>query len=185
MENLVFDYKTQVLASVITVSLLLILRYVIEKTIRKIGKIGDFNRARTVLIIKYISIGLFVLGVVALTLIWGVNIKDLGLIFSSIFAVIGVTLFAQWSIISNVTAGIILFFSFPYKIGDRIKIMDKDISDTENEYEVFLIEDIKAYHIYLRKSIGELLTYPNNLMLQKAVSLMDQSKGTDQDGQTI
>ncbi|MEM9142192.1 MAG: mechanosensitive ion channel family protein [Bacteroidota bacterium] len=185
MENLTFNYTTQVLASVVTVTFLLGLRYLLEKTIRRVARIGNFKRARTALIVKYISIGLLVIGIVAVTLIWGVNIKDLGLIFSSIFAVIGVTLFAQWSIISNVTAGIILFFSFPYKIGDRIKIMDKDIGDGENEYGIFLIEDIKAYHIYLRKTNGELLTYPNNLMLQKAVSLMDRSevvdskKGTD------
>jgi hypothetical protein len=28
-----------------------------------------------------------------------------------------VYMFAQWSILSNITSGIILFFSFPFKIG--------------------------------------------------------------------
>jgi small-conductance mechanosensitive channel len=176
MENIFFDYKTELIGTVVTLVVLLVLKFAFEKTIRKVGKISDLNRARTLLIIKYVSITIAIIGIVALTLIWGVNIKDLGLIFSSVFAVIGVALFAQWSIISNITAGVILFFSFPYKIGDRIKIMDKDIADGEANYEVYLIEDIKAYHMYLRKKNGELLTYPNNLLLQKAVALIDATK---------
>ncbi len=176
MENIFFDYKTELIGTVVTLVVLLILKFIFEKTIRKVGKISDLNRARTLLIIKYVSIAIAIIGIVALTLIWGVNIKDLGLIFSSVFAVIGVALFAQWSIISNITAGVILFFSFPYKIGDRIKIMDKDIADNEANYEIYLIEDIKAYHMYLRKKNGELLTYPNNLLLQKAVALIDATK---------
>jgi len=136
--------------------------------IRKIGKISDIVEARTLLITKYVSVLLTFLGVGALTFIWGVNFKDLGLLFSSIFAVIGVALFASWSILSNITAGVILFFSFPFKIGDRVKILDKDI---ESE-EPYLIEDIKAFHVNLRKDNGELLVYPNNLMIQKAVTLV-------------
>jgi len=180
METIVFDYKTELIGTLVTLVILAVLRFVLQKAIRKVGKISDLNRVRTLLIIKYVSSAILIIGVVAITLIWGVNIKDLGLIFSSVFAVIGVALFAQWSIISNITAGVILFFSFPYKIGDRIRIMDKDIADSESNFETYLIEDIKAYHMYLRKSNGELLTYPNNLMLQKAVARIettDEIKG--------
>ncbi|MGB5370458.1 MAG: mechanosensitive ion channel domain-containing protein, partial [Flavobacteriaceae bacterium] len=73
-------------------------------------------------------------------------------------------------ILSNVTSGVILFFSFPFKIGDQIKIMDKDILDKlEPDETIFVIEDIKAFHVHLRSANGEIMTYPNNLMLQKAV----------------
>ncbi|MBT8285270.1 MAG: mechanosensitive ion channel family protein [Flavobacteriaceae bacterium] len=177
MEDLIFSYKNELLASLITLVVVLILRFITYKAVRKVGSISDLNEARTRLVSKYISFGYWVLAVVALILIWGVNIKELGLILSSVFAVIGVALFAQWSILSNVTAGIILFFSFPFKIGDRIQIMDKDL-ETSGTY---LIEDIKAYHIHLRRENGELLTYPNNLMLQKAVCVI-ADEDIDNDG---
>jgi small-conductance mechanosensitive channel len=70
--------------------------------------------------------------------------------------------------LSNVTAGVILFFSFPFKIGDKIKIMDKEM---ELPNEAYLIEDIRAFHVHLRRSNGELITYPNNMMLQKAIAM--------------
>lgn len=168
MENFIANNQSELFATLATLIVLLVLRFLINKTVRKIGRISDIVEARTLLITKYVSYLLIFLGVGALAFIWGVNFRDLGLLFSSIFAVIGVALFASWSILSNVTAGVILFFSFPFKIGDRVKILDKD---TESE-EPYLIEDIRAFHVNLRKDNGELLVYPNNLMIQKAVTLI-------------
>ncbi|WP_317171414.1 mechanosensitive ion channel domain-containing protein [Zobellia roscoffensis] len=162
------------IATAITFCLLLILKFVTDKTIRKIGRISDIVEARTLLITKYASMLLTLVGIGVISFIWGVNFREVGLVFSSVFAVIGVALFASWSILSNITAGAILFFSFPFKIGDRVKILDKDI---ESE-EPFLIEDIRAFHVSLRKSNGELLVYPNNLMMQKAVTLIYSSEDT-------
>ena len=77
-------------------------------------------------------------------------------------------LFAIWSILSNVTSGVIMFFSFPYKVGDKIKIHDKDYPI------VAVIEDIRAFQLHLREDSGDLVTYPNNLILQKAVTLVEK-----------
>lgn len=174
MEEFFLQNKKELVSTAITIIVLFIFKFITAKTVRRVGELTDINRVRTRLIVKYVSVGLSSVGLVAIILIWGVNIKDLGLIFSSVFAVIGVALFAQWSILSNVTAGVILFFSFPFRIGDRIKILDKDMLSKDAEVqETFLIEDIKAFHIHLRSSKGELLTYPNSLMLQKAVALIN------------
>ncbi|CAM4256486.1 mechanosensitive ion channel domain-containing protein [Zobellia nedashkovskayae] len=172
MQEFLFSYKQELVATAITFALLLILKFITDKTIRKIGRISDIVEARTLLITKYASMLLTLLGFGVISFIWGVNFREVGLVFSSVFAVIGVALFASWSILSNITAGVILFFSFPFKIGDQVKILDKDIESQEP----FLIEDIRAFHVSLRKSNGELLIYPNNLMMQKAVILMYPSE---------
>jgi len=179
MEDFFLRNYNEFVSSGITLLVVVILKFLTNKTINKVGNISNLNEARRRLVSKYFSFGFTALALVALTLIWGVNVRELGLILSSVFAVIGVALFAQWSILSNVTSGIILFFSFPFKIGDRIKIMDKEI-----EYSgTYIIEDIKAYHIHLRRENGELLTYPNNLMLQKAVCVISdeviENEGSD------
>ena len=168
MKEFIAEYNKEVLATVITLVIILVLKFITDKTIRKIGRISDIVEARTLLITKYASILLTLLGFGIISFVWGVNFKEVGTVFASVFAVIGVALFASWSILSNVTAGVILFFSFPFKIGDRVKILDKDI---ESE-EPYLIEDIRAFHVSLRKDNGELLVYPNNLMMQKAVTLI-------------
>lgn len=169
MKEFFYAHNNELLSTLIILIVLVILRVILTKTIRRVGRISDLHEVRTRLIIKYTSVFLFFLGIIAVILAWEINIRDIGLILSSVFAVIGVALFAQWSILSNITAGVILFFSFPYKIGDRIRIQDKEL-DYDGTY---VIEDIRAYHMHLRKENGELMTYPNNLLLLKAVSLVE------------
>lgn len=166
MEVFLKNHSNELLATLIALGTFFIFRFLLVKAIRRIGRISDINRVRTRLVIRYVTFGLTVILIVTLILIWGVNMRELGLIISSVFAVIGVALFATWSILSNITAGIILFFYFPYKIGDRIRIQDKDFPDEA------IIVDIQSFTVHLLKDDGELLTYPNSLMLQKGVVLV-------------
>jgi small-conductance mechanosensitive channel len=176
MRDFIFEYQSELLGSLICIIVLLISKFILTKTIRKVGKLGDIHEARTRLIIKYVSVGLTIVGTAALIFIWGVEFQQIGVVFSSVFAVLGVALFAIWSILSNITAGVILFFSFPFKIGDRIRILDKDFP------EEGIILDIKAFHVYLIQDNGELLTYPNNLFLQKGVVLIEKQVDFEDDG---
>ena len=165
MKTFFINHQEEFLRSLITFIIVLVLKFIFTKAVRKVGKIGEFN--------KYISIALTIVSIGVLTLIWSVNFKDLGALLASIFAVIGVALFAQWSILSNITAGVIIFFSYPFKIGNTIRIFDKEINKTDyNGDETYIIEDIRAFHLHLRRSNGEVLTYPNSLVLQKGVSLV-------------
>lgn len=173
MKNFIASHHNELIYSLVVFIIILILKFLFSTAVRKVSKISDFNPVRTNLILKFINIGLTIVAVVALTLVWSVNYKDLGVLLSSVFAVIGVALFAQWSILSNITAGVIIFFSFPFKIGNTIRILDKELTDPNStELDSFVIEDIRAFHLHLRRNNGEILTYPNNLVLQKGVILI-------------
>ncbi|MDP5157581.1 MAG: mechanosensitive ion channel family protein [Flaviramulus sp.] len=160
------DYKNELIISLIVIISLLILRFITQFTVTKIAKRNDINDARIRLIRRYITVTIFFIGILIEALVFGTEFHDLAVIFSSVFAVIGIGLFAIWSILSNITSGIIMFFNFPYKVGDKIEIHDKDFPITA------IIEDIRAFQIHLRLENGDLVTYPNNLMLQKAVTLI-------------
>jgi small-conductance mechanosensitive channel len=136
--------------------------------LRKIGRKSDINEARIQLISRYLTVTLVSIALIILSFIFGAEFKDLALVFSSVFAVIGIGLFAIWSILSNITSGIIMFFNFPYKVGDKIEIHDKDFPIKA------IIEDIRSFQLHLRLDNGDLVTYPNNLMLQKAVTLIEK-----------
>jgi len=132
--------------------------------------------------IKYINKTLhLILGLVFVTLFvlsLGIHFTQLSLFLSSVFAVIGVALFAQWSMLSNITASLIIFFAFPYRVGDTVKVVDNDddISGT--------IEEISLFHVIIRRE-QDLITYPNNLILQKAVIKRDASKDDDLESSNI
>ena len=169
------QYQSELFGTLISIAVFFILRFLIAKAVRRISRLNDINRIRARLIISYITVTLAFILLFVLVLIWGVNFKDIGILLSSVFAVLGVALFATWSVLSNLTAGIILFFYFPYKIGDRIRIQDKDFPDEA------IILDIKAFNVNLLKDDGELLTFPNNLLLQKGVVLIQRQVATDKD----
>lgn len=166
IETLFFKYEYQIIWTAIVVFGLLLLRFGLKQSAKRIAKRDELNFARTRLIYKYINVLVFFIAVFSLLLIWGVEVRELTVIFSSIFAVIGIGLFAIWSILSNITSGVIMFVYFPFKIGDKIQINDKDFPLAA------IIEDIKAFQLHLRTDEGELVTYPNNLFLQKSVTLL-------------
>lgn len=177
MYELVYNYRFELAYTGGILLLLLIMQSLLKAAANRVGKKSEINFTRTRLMFKYINILILLIAAFLLSLAWGVGFTELSLVFSSVFAVLGVALFAIWSILSNITSGVIMFFSFPYKIGDTIKIHDKDLPVEA------MIEDIKAFHLHLRTREGELITYPNNLVLQKAVSLIEirdsQDEGKD------
>ncbi len=159
-------YHVELISTGILIVFILIVRFILIALITKISRKQGINLARIHLMHRYVTVTLFLISMLIIPFIFGKNIKDLALVFSSVFAVIGIGLFAIWSILSNITSGIIMFFSFPYKVGDKIQIHDKDFP-LEG-----IIEDIRAFQLHLRLNNGDLVTYPNNLMLQKAVTLV-------------
>lgn len=159
----------EMIATGVLLLVLLILRASIISLIRRFSHKEQIIDRRAQLITKLINYLILGCALVGVFIVWGVDVRNLGVIISSVFAVIGVAFFAQWSILSNITSGVIMFFTFPYKIGDRIMIHDK-----EYEY-VGIIEDIKTFHIVIINDNGQRITYPNSLVLQKGVSILNQN----------
>lgn len=173
MTNFFENYQTEIIYSAIVLVVLFIIRTIIVISVKRIGRRSGTTEARANLIGRYVTFVLFMIALLIEAFIFGFKTSDLTLLFSSVFAVIGIGLFAIWSILSNITSGVIMFFSFPYKVGDKIKIHDKD-------YPVeAIIEDIRAFQLILREDNGDLVTYPNNLILQKAVTLIKKDALND------
>ena len=160
------DFTQELIATGILCIVFVLTRLIVSKLVRSFAKRSQTIEKRTRLVLKYIHLLMNIMALVALIIIWGVQTKDIFIVLSSITTVVGVAMFAQWSILSNITSGIILFFSFPYKIGDYIFIHNKDFP-IEAE-----IEDIGAFHVYLKTKEGKIIVYPNNWMLQIGITIL-------------
>lgn len=147
---------------------LLVLVYAIamrlsSTAIHSVGLRRSLNDLRVSLISKMINLALTAVFIFSLCVVLGVGYGQLAVFFSSVFAVVGVALFAQWSILSNITASLIIFFGFPYRVGDWIKVVDKD------EEILGQIHEISTFHVIITRLTGDTVTYPNSMILQKAV----------------
>ncbi len=141
-----------------------------NKLVINVAKLNLYSENRAKIIKKMLNIVILFVLITILISLWGVETKNIIVAISSVFAVIGVAFFAQWSILSNVTAGIVVYFFLNLKIGDYIKILDKDFP-----LEVMIV-DMKAFYIFLETDEGEKIVYPNNLILQKGISLCKKEK---------
>lgn len=137
------------------------------RLVRNLGRKRMLGELRVVYMTRLMNIGLLFCCVVVICLLLGLGYSEISVFLSSIFAVVGIALFAQWSILSNITASMIIFFGFPYRVGDHIKILDKD-DDMSG-----VIDEISLFHVILRRDDGNRITYPNTLILQKAVLKID------------
>lgn len=135
--------------------------------VRELGNKRALGELRVRYIRRLLNIGMVFMCVVVVCLVLGLGYSEVTVFLSSIFAVVGIALFAQWSILSNITASMIIFFGFPYRVGDRIKVLDKD-DDISG-----IIRDISMFHVIIRRDDGNKITYPNTLILQKAVLKID------------
>jgi small-conductance mechanosensitive channel len=165
-----FLNQYKIIESLIVFILAFILRLLITKSLGKIQLKFGFQKARIILTNKIITILIYITLIVFTAFIWGVDEKQLLIYISSFLTILGIAFFAQWSILSNITAGIILFVNYPVKIGDKITILEKDYNISGE------IRDIGAFFITLKTAKNEFITVPNSIILQKNIKYYPQEE---------
>ncbi|EKF75520.1 hypothetical protein A11A3_04149 [Alcanivorax hongdengensis A-11-3] len=130
---------------------------------RRLGTRRGYSRARIFQTAVVINSAAVVMSLLLLGILWGLNGDGIMVFATSLLALLGVALFASWSMLSNTTAAIILFFSVPYRVGDRIRLLDGDNTVTGQIRHMGLI------FITVQDELGHRYSLPNNLLLQKTV----------------
>ena len=161
--------NTQLLESALILILYLILILSINRGINSYLKKTPLQRARRKIIIKGLVLFVTITAAVFLAGVWGFQQNEIAAFASTILTALGIAFFAQWSLLSNITSSLILFFNHPMKIGDTIKIMDKDCP-FEGE-----ITELTFFFVYLKTSSGEIITIPNSMLFQKSVSVSNET----------
>lgn len=157
--------RIELIETVLVVVFMIIVQIISNNAINRALKRFNFSLKRRRIITKLINLIVFLLSAIAVIAIWGIEQSELFLFLSSVVTVIGIAFFAQWSLLSNMTSALILFFNHPIKLGDTIEILDK-------EYPVSgVIKDIGYYFVHIETKDKQLLTIPNSIFLQKMVSM--------------
>ncbi|MBU70728.1 MULTISPECIES: mechanosensitive ion channel domain-containing protein [Spongiibacter] len=176
---------SKLIVVVVALVALVYLNRVLNRLIDEFAERRDISQRRVFTLRKLLNFSMVAVAILTISFVLGLQYHQIYIFLSSVLAVIGVALFAQWSILSHLTAGIIIFFAFPYRVGDRVKVVDAD-EDITGE-----IMEIASFHVLIRRDDGADITYPNSALLQKPViklrrnttaapAMLDEEKGEDQ-----
>lgn len=153
----------QIIETGVIVAVYFILRILIYRSIDKIGTKNSTTKTRSKIVKKVVNLTLLSIVTAVLFSIFGVDRSEIVLFIGSLLTVVGIAFFAQWSILANITSGVIIFFNHTVKLDDTLTILDKD-------YEIEgRISDIGLFFVILKTKDDEQISIPNSLFLQKMI----------------
>lgn len=132
--------------------------------VRRYAKAQGMDRRQTAVVNKLLTAALFVGLVAAEAVTWGVYAEGVYVFITSLFALVAIGFFAVWSVLSNITSSLLIFFLFPFKIGDRIEVVGDDIKG--------VISDLTLFHMIIDSGDGGLVTIPNNVVIQRSIRIL-------------
>jgi len=162
-------YKIQIIETSVVLAGYIVVYYLTKTFVNNSLKNRYLQRGRRKIIIKAVHLLSFLTAAIILSAIWGLQQNEIAVFVGTILTALGIAFFAQWSLLSNITSSLLLFFNHPLKIGDTLKVLDKDYP-LEGE-----VSDLTYFFVHLKTESGETITIPNSILLQKSVSVKERN----------
>ncbi len=150
--------KLGISLSVLVVSL--IIYKIIIDSISKRTKIGKLPE-KTKIVKEILKIIILIILALILINIWGFEIQNVWIISASILTLIGVGFIASWSLLCNIIAALLIFFTRTFKIGDYIIIIPDNVEGK--------VSDMGSMFTSLKEENGNEIKIPNSLFFQKII----------------
>lgn len=167
-------YKIQILETLLIVSIYIIVYFVFKIIINNFLKKTSLERGRRKMAIRTVQLFTTITAIIFLTGVWGFKQNDIALFASSILTALGIAFFAQWSLLSNITSSILIFFNHPVKLGSYIKVLHKDFN-----YEGEVIE-MNYFFVHIKTKENEVVTIPNSHFFDRSYSILENKQNLNQ-----
>lgn len=151
----------KIIYSVIVILLVNGLFSLLKLSARKTQQKFGIRKSRYFAIRRMITIASILLTAGLLLLIWQISLRNVWASLTGILAVTAIAFFAIWSLVGNILAGIILYFTSPFKIEDNIEVMPDEIRGT--------VLAINTFYSVLLDENGGYISVPNSLFFQKYI----------------
>lgn len=168
----------QAILTIALISAGFILKNLGRTLIQNFGEKNDIPIPRQKTLIKSLSYILVILFGVTIILVWGIRFTSIWILGTTILGFVGVSLFATWSMLSNIMAAFILFFTQPFRIADHITV----VADSNQSG---IVDDITLFYTFVKTGEGNVICIPNNLLIQKVVIRNDSIDVAKEDTKSV
>ena len=163
-------FNIQITETLIILGCYLILYFIFKIVINNFLKKIRLERSRRKMAIRSVQLFSTMTVIVLLTGVWGFKQNEIVFFVSTILTVLGVAFFAQWSLLSNITSSILIFFNHPVKLGDYVKVLHKDYH-YEGE-----VKEMNYFFVHIKTNENEIITIPNSHFFEKSFSVTEHKE---------
>ncbi|WP_404342612.1 mechanosensitive ion channel domain-containing protein [Pseudoalteromonas mariniglutinosa] len=161
----ILSTQYKLVVTVLAIVLFPLLRKFAKKLLEKAikGTADPHRKYRAELLINII---LAIILLCLLLVFWGIELRGLLVLGSSLFAMLGVALFAAWSLLSNLTSFLLMLIQNDCRVGFWVRVIDG-----ANFIEGRIIE-MGLMNVVLEHIDGHRVIYPNNIFVTRPVMVL-------------
>jgi small-conductance mechanosensitive channel len=163
----------QIIESIIILACYIIMYFIFKTVINDYLKKTRLERSRRKMAIRAIQLFSTITAITLLTGVWGFQQNEIALFASTILTALGIAFFAQWSLLSNITSSILIFFNHPVKIGAHIKILHKDY------YYEGEVTEMNYFFVHIKTDNNAIITIPNSHFFEKSFLVSDKKNNNN------
>lgn len=163
-------FNIQITETLIILGSYIILYFIFKTVINNFLKKSRLERSTRKMAIRAVQLFTTITAIILLTGVWGFKQNEIALFASTILTALGIAFFAQWSLLSNITSSILIFFNHPVKLGDYVKVLHKDY-----HYEGEVTE-MNYFFVHLKTDDNEIITIPNSHFFEKSFSVTENKE---------
>jgi small-conductance mechanosensitive channel len=163
-------FSIQIIETLIILGCYIILYFIFKTVINNFLKKTRLERNRRKMAIRAIQLFTTIAAIILLTGVWGFKQNEIALFASTILTALGIAFFAQWSLLSNITSSILIFFNHPVKIGDYVKVLHKDYH-FEGE-----VTEMNYFFVHIKTDDNGIITIPNAHFFDKSFLVSEKKQ---------
>ena len=164
------ELNIQIIETIIVLGCYIILYFIFKTVINNFLKKTRLERSRRKMAIRVVQLFSTIATIILLMGVWGFKQNEIALFASTILTALGIAFFAKWSLLSNITSSILIFFNHPVKLGDYIKVLHKDY-----HYEGEVTE-MNYFFVHIKTDDNEIITIPNSHFFEKSFSVTEKKE---------
>lgn len=153
------DHQWQLALTVFIVALFILLDRLSNPKLREGADKGKFKEGAAIKAIRIARLIFVFFSLLFLAGVWGVDFASIFVFATTAITLLGVALFAQWSMLSNITAYFVLLVHPAFARGNLLRIVEGD------NYVEGYISELTLFSTKLLTADKEVIMYPNNLLL--------------------
>jgi small-conductance mechanosensitive channel len=158
------------LRAAVIVVVAVIVHLLARRALERLGAAGHVTSNTQFFAGAVLKWGLTVLAAVTVMQQFGVSVQALWTALSAVFVLVAVGFVALWSVLSNMLCALFLVLFAPFRIGDRIEVIEVVLNDGSKRGIRGKVTGIDLVYTTLQDDDdGSTVRIPNNMLFQRAI----------------